>query len=185
MWPRRSATTPLTIHTPSGATPHGPVWLRFPATIHFRRWPALSCGRWVTPRRRSRFCSTDDSHRPAGNQDVSSSRLCWNHRRSKDGHRYTPHAGDTTTDLRDNTTEHLIADMERVRDHLGIDRWLLNGGSWLHLGTGVCRAIPSASVAPDKAWPDAELFAPMDSGHLASVSKRSRLLRALDEFATN
>ncbi|MFF9053943.1 alpha/beta fold hydrolase [Streptomyces erythrochromogenes] len=29
-----------------------------------------------------------------------------------------------------NTTRHLIADMERLRDHLGIDRWLLHGGSW-------------------------------------------------------
>jgi proline iminopeptidase len=29
-----------------------------------------------------------------------------------------------------NTTEHLLADMERLRVHLGIDRWLLYGGSW-------------------------------------------------------
>ena len=29
-----------------------------------------------------------------------------------------------------NTTEHLCADMERIRTHLGIDRWLLYGGSW-------------------------------------------------------
>ena len=29
-----------------------------------------------------------------------------------------------------NTTEHLLADMERLREHLGIDRWLLFGGSW-------------------------------------------------------
>jgi proline iminopeptidase len=29
-----------------------------------------------------------------------------------------------------NTTHHLIADMERLRGHLGIDRWLLYGGSW-------------------------------------------------------
>jgi proline iminopeptidase len=36
-----------------------------------------------------------------------------------------------------------------------------------------------------KAWPDAEIFAPMDSGHLASVSKRTRLHRALDEFASH
>ncbi|NJP66299.1 alpha/beta fold hydrolase [Streptomyces sp. ventii] len=42
----------------------------------------------------------------------------------------TPHASDPTTDLRHNTTEHLIADMEVVRRHLGIERWLLYGGSW-------------------------------------------------------
>jgi proline iminopeptidase len=44
--------------------------------------------------------------------------------------RSTPHAGDPSTDLTHNTTAHLIADMERLRVHLGIDRWLLMGGSW-------------------------------------------------------
>lgn len=44
--------------------------------------------------------------------------------------RSTPHAADPTTDMRHNTTEHLVADMERLRRHLGIDRWLLYGGSW-------------------------------------------------------
>ncbi|MFQ5720544.1 MAG: prolyl aminopeptidase [Acidobacteriota bacterium] len=29
-----------------------------------------------------------------------------------------------------NTTQHLIADIERLRTHLGIDRWLVFGGSW-------------------------------------------------------
>ena len=44
--------------------------------------------------------------------------------------RSTPHAADPATDLRHNTTAHLVADMERLRRHLGIDRWLLYGGSW-------------------------------------------------------
>jgi proline iminopeptidase len=44
--------------------------------------------------------------------------------------RSTPHAGDPATDLRRNTTDHLVSDMERLREHLGIDRWLLTGGSW-------------------------------------------------------
>jgi proline iminopeptidase len=44
--------------------------------------------------------------------------------------RSTPHAGDPATEMRHNTTWHLIADMERLREHLGIDRWLLYGGSW-------------------------------------------------------
>ncbi|WP_328296724.1 prolyl aminopeptidase [Streptomyces sp. NBC_00435] len=44
--------------------------------------------------------------------------------------RSTPHASDPTTDMRHNTTGHLIADMERLREHLGIERWLLYGGSW-------------------------------------------------------
>jgi proline iminopeptidase len=41
-----------------------------------------------------------------------------------------PHAADPATDLSRNTTDHLIADMELLRRHLGIDRWLLMGGSW-------------------------------------------------------
>jgi proline iminopeptidase len=44
--------------------------------------------------------------------------------------RSTPHAADPAADMRLNTTEYLIADMERLRVHLGIDRWLLYGGSW-------------------------------------------------------
>jgi proline iminopeptidase len=44
--------------------------------------------------------------------------------------RSTPHASDPAADLRHNTTEHLIRDMELLRQHLGIERWLLSGGSW-------------------------------------------------------
>lgn len=44
--------------------------------------------------------------------------------------RSTPHASDPSTDLTHNTTHELIRDMERLREHLGIDRWLLFGGSW-------------------------------------------------------
>ncbi|MEU6892579.1 prolyl aminopeptidase [Streptomyces sp. NPDC046557] len=44
--------------------------------------------------------------------------------------RSAPHVSDPGTDLRYNTTAHLIADMERLRNHLGIDRWLLHGWSW-------------------------------------------------------
>jgi len=39
--------------------------------------------------------------------------------------RSTPHAS-----LECNTTAHLVADMEAIRLHLGIERWLLFGGSW-------------------------------------------------------
>ncbi|MFJ9442203.1 prolyl aminopeptidase [Kitasatospora sp. NPDC101235] len=41
-----------------------------------------------------------------------------------------PPAADPSTSLEHNTTAHLIADMERLREHLGIDKWLLYGGSW-------------------------------------------------------
>ncbi len=33
-------------------------------------------------------------------------------------------------ELQDNTTAHLIADLETLREHLKIDRWLVFGGSW-------------------------------------------------------
>jgi len=42
----------------------------------------------------------------------------------------TPHASDPATDMSRNTTDHLISDMERLRHHLGVDHWLLFGGSW-------------------------------------------------------
>lgn len=32
--------------------------------------------------------------------------------------------------LADNTTSHLLADMDALRRHLGVERWLLFGGSW-------------------------------------------------------
>lgn len=39
--------------------------------------------------------------------------------------------GDSLADrLAVNTTAHLIADIERIREHLGIDRWQVFGGSW-------------------------------------------------------
>jgi proline iminopeptidase len=41
-----------------------------------------------------------------------------------------PHAADPATDMAHNTTEHLLADIEALRQHLNIDRWLLHGGSW-------------------------------------------------------
>jgi proline iminopeptidase len=44
--------------------------------------------------------------------------------------RSRPHASDPTASLAHNTTDHLVADMERLREHLGIDRWLVTGGSW-------------------------------------------------------
>jgi proline iminopeptidase len=44
--------------------------------------------------------------------------------------RSTPSVSDPRTDLSVNTTAHLVADLERLRHHLGIDRWLLLGGSW-------------------------------------------------------
>lgn len=44
--------------------------------------------------------------------------------------RSLPHASDPDVDLAANTTGHLIADMELLREHLGVEQWLLYGGSW-------------------------------------------------------
>lgn len=44
--------------------------------------------------------------------------------------RSRPHASDPRTDLSVNTTEHSLADMELLRQHLRIDRWLVFGSSW-------------------------------------------------------
>lgn len=44
--------------------------------------------------------------------------------------RSLPHASDPAVDLSSNTTENLIADMEQLREHVGVEKWLLYGGSW-------------------------------------------------------
>jgi proline iminopeptidase len=44
--------------------------------------------------------------------------------------RSRPHASDPAVDMSHNTTEHLLRDMEQLRERLGIDRWLLCGNSW-------------------------------------------------------
>jgi proline iminopeptidase len=54
--------------------------------------------------------------------------------------RSTPYA-----ELRENTTWDLVADMERIRAHLGIDRWQVFGGSW-----GSALALAYAEMHPDR-----------------------------------
>jgi proline iminopeptidase len=44
--------------------------------------------------------------------------------------RSRPHASDPATSMEHNTTWHLLADMELLREHLGVERWLLSGASW-------------------------------------------------------
>lgn len=57
----------------------------------------------------------------------------------------TPLASDPATDMTVNTTEHLIRDIEALRTHLGIERWLLSGGSW-----GSTLALAYAQRHPDR-----------------------------------
>ncbi|MGH3152959.1 MAG: prolyl aminopeptidase [Streptosporangiaceae bacterium] len=44
--------------------------------------------------------------------------------------RSRPHASEPGVSLEANTTWHLVADMERLRIALGVERWALSGGSW-------------------------------------------------------
>ncbi|MFG1990871.1 prolyl aminopeptidase [Actinoplanes sp. NPDC048988] len=47
-------------------------------------------------------------------------------------------------ELRENTTWHLVADLEKVRGWLGVDAWLVFGGSWgSTLGLAYAQAHPS------------------------------------------
>jgi proline iminopeptidase len=59
--------------------------------------------------------------------------------------RSTPSAADPTTHLSVNTTAHLVADLERMRTHLGVDRWVLLGGSW-----GSTLALTYAVTNPER-----------------------------------
>ncbi|MFN0107245.1 MAG: prolyl aminopeptidase [Blastocatellia bacterium] len=52
----------------------------------------------------------------------------------------TPHAA-----LEDNTTWHLVADIEQLREHLGIEKWMVFGGSW-----GSTLALAYAQTHPDR-----------------------------------
>jgi proline iminopeptidase len=59
--------------------------------------------------------------------------------------RSTPHASEPDTDLGANNTANLIADIERLRQHLNIDRWLVLGGSW-----GSTLALAYAQTYPQR-----------------------------------
>lgn len=48
-------------------------------------------------------------------------------------------------ELRDNTTAHLVGDLEALRGHLGIERWLVFGGSW-----GSTLALAYAQAHPER-----------------------------------
>ena len=49
-------------------------------------------------------------------------------------------------ELRDNTTWHLVADIETIREALGIERWVVFGGSW-----GSTLALAYAQAHPQRA----------------------------------
>ncbi len=59
--------------------------------------------------------------------------------------RSRPHAGALDADLASNNTANLIADIELLRQHLDVDRWLVFGGSW-----GSTLALAYAEAHPER-----------------------------------
>ncbi|MFD9907313.1 prolyl aminopeptidase [Streptomyces sp. NPDC059063] len=59
--------------------------------------------------------------------------------------RSTPHASGHGTDMGVNTAKHLLADLELLRRHLGIERWLVWGASW-----GSALGLRYAQTYPDR-----------------------------------
>lgn len=59
--------------------------------------------------------------------------------------RSRPLASDAGADLTTNTTDHLIRDLERLREHLGISSWVVAGISW-----GVTLGLAYAQRHPDR-----------------------------------
>ncbi|WP_218005272.1 prolyl aminopeptidase [Actinomadura macra] len=88
--------------------------------------------------------------------------------------RSRPGADDPKVSLAHNTTLHLVADIERLREHLSIDRWLVFGGSWgTTLGLAYAQAHPGRVTEmvlrgvwllrpADEAW----AFTPGGAAHL-------------------
>ena len=74
--------------------------------------------------------------------------------------RSLPHAS-----LEANTTWHLVADMERLRTHLGIERWQLFGGSW-----GSTLSLAYAQTHPDR------VTRPGPARHLPAAARGARLV---------
>jgi proline iminopeptidase len=59
--------------------------------------------------------------------------------------RSRPLADNAAADLTTNTTQHLLGDIELLRGRLGIDRWVVTGGSW-----GVTLALAYAQRHPER-----------------------------------
>jgi proline iminopeptidase len=59
--------------------------------------------------------------------------------------RSLPPASDPAADMSLNTTEHLLRDMEQLRGHLGVEKWLLRGASW-----GVTLSLAYAERHPER-----------------------------------
>lgn len=62
--------------------------------------------------------------------------------------RSLPLASGPDVDLTVNTTAHILDDIERLREHLGVERWLVSGLSWgVSLGLVYAQAFPGRVIA--------------------------------------
>ena len=59
--------------------------------------------------------------------------------------RSTPHASGEGVDFSVNTTAHLVADIETLRRHLRVERWVIYGGSW-----GTTLGLAYAETYPER-----------------------------------
>lgn len=59
--------------------------------------------------------------------------------------RSRPHASDPEVSLASNTTHHLIRDIERLREHVRVEQWLVFGQSW-----GTTLALAYAEAFPNR-----------------------------------
>jgi proline iminopeptidase len=95
--------------------------------------------------------------------------------------RSRPVADSAAADLTTNTTQHLLGDIELLREHLGIDRWLVSGGSW-----GVTLALAYAQAHPSRVT--AMVLAAVTAGRRLETDWITRDMRRVfprewDEFA--
>ncbi len=77
--------------------------------------------------------------------------------------RSRPLASDPDADLSTNTTDHLVSDIERLREHLGIERWVVVGSSW-----GVTLALVYAERHPERV--SAMVLGAMTSGSRREIA---------------
>jgi proline iminopeptidase len=95
--------------------------------------------------------------------------------------RSRPLADSAAADLTTNTTRHLIADIELLRAHLDIERWVVTGGSW-----GVTLALAYAQRHPERVT--AMVLTAVTSGRRLETDWITRDMRRVfprewDEFA--
>jgi proline iminopeptidase len=95
--------------------------------------------------------------------------------------RSRPLADHSGVDLSVNTTAHLLLDIERLRTHLGVDRWVVSGVSW-----GVTLALAYAQAQPERVA--AMVLAAVTSGTRRETDWITRDMRRVfprewDEFA--